>query len=224
MLSSRFWSLLALTALVGCASGKVGTIAAPSDDSGAAQSGSDDGGDDGGTDVSSGSGTDGGGGDDGGDEGGDDGGDEGGDDGGDAGGDDGGSESDPLDTRPAGDVDYAASTESVDIDSDCEMDVTVLTPDAPPVGVVVVSHDQHFITACATEMWHVRPGRVEKFTGTFKDYKRTCLADAAERAKERAREAARAKQRNKRSAQQPTRSSAVASGTGTVTAATPGDE
>ena len=140
MLSSRFWSLLALTALVGCASGKVGTIAAPSDDSGAAQPGSDDGGDDGGTDVSSGSGTDGGGGDDGGDEGGDDGGDEGGDDGGDAGGDDGGSESDPLDTRPAGGVDYAASTESVDIDSDCEMDVTVLTPDAPPVGVVVVSH------------------------------------------------------------------------------------
>lgn len=64
-------------------------------------------------------------------------------------------------------------------------------------GVVVVSHDQYFLSAVCTELWHVRPGHVDRFTGNFKQYKQLCLDDAAARAKERRREAALEKKRNK---------------------------
>ena len=36
-------------------------------------------------------------------------------------------------------------------------------------GVVFVSHDQHFITSVAKELWLVQDGRVEPFTGALQD-------------------------------------------------------
>jgi len=41
-------------------------------------------------------------------------------------------------------------------------------------GIVLISHDGHFITNTADELWAVTPsGRIERFDGTFDDYKRS---------------------------------------------------
>jgi len=39
-------------------------------------------------------------------------------------------------------------------------------------GVLMVSHDEHFITGSVDELWAVSEGRVTPFSGTFKDYKK----------------------------------------------------
>jgi ATP-binding cassette subfamily F protein 3 len=42
-------------------------------------------------------------------------------------------------------------------------------------GVLLVSHDQHFITAVADELWAVSDGVITPFDGTFEDYKKTLM-------------------------------------------------
>ena len=42
-------------------------------------------------------------------------------------------------------------------------------------GLVVVSHDQHFITSTCTEIWSVEGGAVSRMRGTFEDYKKAAL-------------------------------------------------
>ena len=42
-------------------------------------------------------------------------------------------------------------------------------------GLVVVSHDQHFITSTCTEIWSVEGGAVSRMRGTFDDYKKAAL-------------------------------------------------
>lgn len=43
-------------------------------------------------------------------------------------------------------------------------------------GVLVVSHDQHFITAVCNELWVIKSGKVEVFDGSFVEYKNRVLA------------------------------------------------
>jgi ATPase subunit of ABC transporter with duplicated ATPase domains len=38
-------------------------------------------------------------------------------------------------------------------------------------GVLVISHDQHFITSVCNEIWVVGGGKIIQFGGTFDDYK-----------------------------------------------------
>ena len=38
-------------------------------------------------------------------------------------------------------------------------------------GVLVVSHDQHFVSNCCSEMWVVEDGQATKFRGDFEEYK-----------------------------------------------------
>lgn len=45
-------------------------------------------------------------------------------------------------------------------------------------GVLVVSHDQHFITNVCNELWMVQNQRVTIFDGSFDDYKKHVLRDA----------------------------------------------
>lgn len=40
-------------------------------------------------------------------------------------------------------------------------------------GVLVVSHDQHFITSTCNELWMIAEQRVVRFEGSFEDYKRS---------------------------------------------------
>lgn len=39
-------------------------------------------------------------------------------------------------------------------------------------GVLVVSHDQHFVSNCCSEMWVVDGGKATKFRGDFDEYKK----------------------------------------------------
>jgi ATPase subunit of ABC transporter with duplicated ATPase domains len=38
-------------------------------------------------------------------------------------------------------------------------------------GVLLVSHDQHFITAVADQLWVCEGGSIQPYDGTFEDYK-----------------------------------------------------
>jgi ATP-binding cassette, subfamily F, member 3 len=38
-------------------------------------------------------------------------------------------------------------------------------------GVMIVSHDQYFVSKCANELWVVEEGHATRFPGDFKDYK-----------------------------------------------------
>jgi ATP-binding cassette subfamily F protein 3 len=38
-------------------------------------------------------------------------------------------------------------------------------------GILVVSHDQHFVNATCQELWVVENGHANRFRGTFDDYK-----------------------------------------------------
>ncbi len=40
-------------------------------------------------------------------------------------------------------------------------------------GVLLVSHDQHFITAVADQLWACENGNIRPFEGTFEDYKKS---------------------------------------------------
>ena len=43
-------------------------------------------------------------------------------------------------------------------------------------GVIVVSHDQHFVDSIAQEIWVVKgDGGVGVFEGTVQDYKKLCM-------------------------------------------------
>lgn len=42
-------------------------------------------------------------------------------------------------------------------------------------GVLVVSHDQHFITNICSELWMIADKRVVRFEGEFEDYKKVVL-------------------------------------------------
>lgn len=46
-------------------------------------------------------------------------------------------------------------------------------------GIVVVSHDQFFVNGVADEIWYVEGGRVNRFSGTLADYKKSMLAASA---------------------------------------------
>ena len=42
-------------------------------------------------------------------------------------------------------------------------------------GVVTVSHDQHFVERVCNEMWVVAKEKVQKYKGSFQDYKKEVL-------------------------------------------------
>ena len=48
-------------------------------------------------------------------------------------------------------------------------------------GLLVVSHDQHFITHTCKELWVVGGGKVNRFRGDFNDYKKETLQRTAKR-------------------------------------------
>lgn len=48
-------------------------------------------------------------------------------------------------------------------------------------GVILVSHDQHFIESVSDEIWVVGEGKVAKFKGEFKDYRKVALGEKAVR-------------------------------------------
>lgn len=45
-------------------------------------------------------------------------------------------------------------------------------------GVLVISHDQHFITKVCNEIWVIKDKKVTTFDGSFEDYKKTIIAHA----------------------------------------------
>lgn len=47
-------------------------------------------------------------------------------------------------------------------------------------GVIVVSHDQHFVSGIADEIWDVGDKTVKRFEGTLPEYKKKLIAKAAE--------------------------------------------
>ena len=51
-------------------------------------------------------------------------------------------------------------------------------------GLVVVSHDQYFITNTCSELWVVGDGQVSKFKGDFELYKNNVLERTAKRVAE----------------------------------------
>lgn len=48
-------------------------------------------------------------------------------------------------------------------------------------GLMVVSHDQYFITNTCSELWVVGEGKATKFRGTFDEYKKHTLEKTAKR-------------------------------------------
>jgi ATP-binding cassette, subfamily F, member 3 len=38
-------------------------------------------------------------------------------------------------------------------------------------GVMIVSHDQYFVSQCCTELWDVHQGTATRFRGNFDEYK-----------------------------------------------------
>jgi len=48
-------------------------------------------------------------------------------------------------------------------------------------GLMVVSHDQYFITNTCRDLWVVGDGKAAKFRGGFEDYKKETLARTAKR-------------------------------------------
>lgn len=49
-------------------------------------------------------------------------------------------------------------------------------PQAFKGGVMIVSHDQHFINKVCSELWVVGSGEVAKYPGEFDDYKNEQIA------------------------------------------------
>lgn len=43
-------------------------------------------------------------------------------------------------------------------------------------GVLVVSHDQHFITSVCNEIWVIQNRKVAVFDGSFNDYKKSVVS------------------------------------------------
>ena len=53
-------------------------------------------------------------------------------------------------------------------------------------GVLVISHDQHFITSVCSGIWSVDNKQVKIFNGDFNQYKKKALDDLTRHAKEAA--------------------------------------
>ena len=51
-------------------------------------------------------------------------------------------------------------------------------------GVMVVSHDQYFITKVCTELWVVGDGAATRFRGDFNSYKKHALKNTQKRVEE----------------------------------------
>jgi ATP-binding cassette subfamily F protein 3 len=51
-------------------------------------------------------------------------------------------------------------------------------------GLMVVSHDQHFVSNTCSELWEVHDGVATKFRGTFDEYKAHTSAKTAKRVEE----------------------------------------
>jgi ATP-binding cassette subfamily F protein 3 len=51
-------------------------------------------------------------------------------------------------------------------------------------GVMVVSHDEYFVSKTCTELWVVDSGRVTRFRGNFEDYKQQTSAETHKRVEE----------------------------------------
>lgn len=43
-------------------------------------------------------------------------------------------------------------------------------------GVMVISHDQHFINQVCNEIWVVKEQTIARYPGTFNDYKKSILS------------------------------------------------
>jgi ATP-binding cassette subfamily F protein 3 len=56
-------------------------------------------------------------------------------------------------------------------------------------AVILVSHDQYLLEACADRLWLVADGRVQTFEGDMQDYRKLVLDNARSSAKKREREA-----------------------------------
>jgi len=50
-------------------------------------------------------------------------------------------------------------------------------------GVLVVSHDQHFITSVCNEIWVIQSRKVTVFDGSFNDYKKSVVNKIRKNAK-----------------------------------------
>lgn len=51
-------------------------------------------------------------------------------------------------------------------------------------GLVVVSHDEHFMSNCCSELWVVGEGHVTRFKGGFDEYKKDTLERTSKRIEE----------------------------------------
>lgn len=51
-------------------------------------------------------------------------------------------------------------------------------------GLIVVSHDEYFMSNTCSELWVVGEGRVTRFRGGFNDYKKETLEKTAKRIEE----------------------------------------
>ena len=59
-------------------------------------------------------------------------------------------------------------TNHLDIDA---VNALILAIEVYCGGVVVVSHDQHFVSSVCKELWVIKKGKVRQFKGDFKEYK-----------------------------------------------------
>lgn len=60
-------------------------------------------------------------------------------------------------------------TNHLDIDA---VNALILAIECFSGGVLIVSHDQHFVGSVCDELWVIKKGRVRKFKGDFKDYRK----------------------------------------------------
>ncbi|OMJ95296.1 hypothetical protein SteCoe_1353 [Stentor coeruleus] len=60
-------------------------------------------------------------------------------------------------------------TNHLDIDA---VNALIIAVEGFSGGVVVVSHDQHFVSSVCKEIWVIKKGRVRKFKGEFNDYRK----------------------------------------------------
>uniref|UniRef100_A0A7S1CLU2 ABC transporter domain-containing protein n=1 Tax=Bicosoecida sp. CB-2014 TaxID=1486930 RepID=A0A7S1CLU2_9STRA len=63
-------------------------------------------------------------------------------------------------------------TNHLDLDT---IDALIVALGAFNGGVVIVSHDQHFVSSVADEIWYVADGKVTRFEGTLAEYKKSLL-------------------------------------------------
>ena len=63
-------------------------------------------------------------------------------------------------------------TNHLDLDA---VNALILALNAYSGGIVVVSHDQHFVSSVCEEIWVIKKGRLKKFPGDFTEYRRTLV-------------------------------------------------